>query len=76
MFEMLSGFRTDHEKVKEIKALKETGQCPKTFKERFHNGAVIVEKMLAKNEKDRPTSSQIFKCSEYLLWAKELGHSF
>lgn len=76
LFEMLSNFKTDHERIMEIKELKNTCKCRESFKKQHGFPAAIIEQMVALNEKDRLSSSQIFKSPDYLNWAKQLGHAF
>lgn len=74
LFEMVAQFQTDHERIIQIKTLKSTGNCPASLKEQFPRVCGLIERIVAVEEKNRPSSSEVFRLPEYLKWAKEFGH--
>ncbi|XP_042302367.1 interferon-induced, double-stranded RNA-activated protein kinase isoform X2 [Sceloporus undulatus] len=58
LLEMLSAFKTEHERTEVIQSAKE-GRLPETFIRQFPREAILIKKLLSKEPSERPTANGI-----------------
>ena len=66
LYEMIAGFKTYHQKLKEIEALKQTCKVPARVQEKFSFEADLVQTMVKKELYLRPSASEILKHSSFI----------
>lgn len=76
LFELLSHFKTDGEKIAGIRALKENGRTNADFKQKYTFRANIVEKLISGQKANRPDAEDIKLLDEFKQWEAEVVERF
>lgn len=76
LFELLSDFKTDGEKIVAIKTLKETGHTNAAFKLRYQFRAALVDKLIHGQKASRPDAEDIKSLEEFKQWEAEVVERF
>lgn len=73
LFEMLTTFKTAHQKIEQIKNLKEKGLIDKSLWEKYPAECQLILKLTDRVNKHRPFAYDIIEDRVYLAWKEEIG---
>ena len=76
LFELLSNFKTYHEKIKSLKFLKENNKVTKEFNNEFPIVSKFIEVLINKEVGKRPNSFEIELLDEFVMWEDKISKGF
>jgi len=68
LFELLSRFKTFHEKVRQTEMLKKTHRVSKKLRDEYTIQSTIIEAMVSINVNKRPTAGEIKDLDSFVFW--------
>ncbi|OHS97602.1 AGC family protein kinase [Tritrichomonas foetus] len=72
MYELLSDFSSDSEKIKFIRLLRNSAFIPENFRKQFPDEAELILKITCHDASARPTSYEILNSDLFKSWRKDL----
>lgn len=72
LYELSSNFKTMHERVHNIKLLRQTEKVEESFRKKRPNLADLIEALAVHDDKKRPKADDVFKFLCYRKWADEV----
>ena len=72
LFELLSDFRTDHQRINAIRQLKQNSKTGAAFKQTFACRAGIVDRLIDFDRTKRPDAQNIKNLPEFIAWENEV----
>lgn len=71
LFELLSSFKTVHEKIRTLQALRKSGKVAESFRTKYPHSSTIVELLIRNNPKLRPEAKEIWNLLEFNKWSRD-----
>ena len=74
LFELLSCFKTVHEKIKTLQEIKKTGLVGDRFRNKYPYAAELVELLIKNDPLKRPTTNEIWYSEPFMKWSALISH--